>query len=291
MDAEKIHLIEYQCPSCGADLHYREDQFMITCKYCGARVERELDRTAQDKVNAAKQLGIVKRYIEDTNTLNALRKKQKNAKDRVKLCSENALVEPNFIERFPFIILLVLIPLAAFMIFASKGDISVIILLTIIMAVSVIVFIVQTLKGKEKKRLASEAKARLDAAQKELVKAGDELEAFEKKFNKDVIPEKYRSMDSLKYLEHVFETAQACSMGEGFKLCDDYQAQKRIEEMKSEQLARVAMMTDTIRREQRYGTDDIRNFSIFGGASKKTTTDLMEAYANAKQKMNNNKRG
>ena len=59
MKAEKVKLTEYQCPSCGADLHYREDQFMITCTYCGARVERELDRSEQEKVSARKQLKIV----------------------------------------------------------------------------------------------------------------------------------------------------------------------------------------------------------------------------------------
>ena len=250
MEAEKISFVEYQCPSCGADLHYREDQFMITCKYCGARVERQLDRVGQDKVNALKQLGIIRKYIEDTNTLCSLEKKRKSAKDRVKTCSENALSEPSLIERCPFIVFLILIPIALFLIFVSKGDVTSMVLLGIITAVSVLVFIVETMKGREKMRIAAEAKARIDEAQKEFVKAGDELEAFEKQFNREIIPENYRDMELLKYLEHVFETQQATTLGEGFKLCDDYLAQKQLEDMKRTQIARVMMISETLRQER-----------------------------------------
>ena len=92
MKAEKIHLIEYQCPSCGADLHYREDQFMITCQYCGARVERELDRSAQDKVYAQQCLNTVKQYRRDMDKLHMLEKNRESAKERVKLCSSRRLL-------------------------------------------------------------------------------------------------------------------------------------------------------------------------------------------------------
>ena len=39
-------------------------------------------------------------------------------------------------------------------------------------------------------------------------------------------------------------------MGEGFKLCDDYLAQKQLEDMKRTQIARVMMISETLRQER-----------------------------------------
>lgn len=250
MKAEKIHLIEYQCPSCGADLHYREDQFMITCKYCGARVERELDRSAQDKVYAKQCLAAVTKYRKNMKELKRLEKNRESAKQRVKLCSQNVLAEPRFIERCPYIVFMILLPLAYLMLYRTNGDRTSVVLFVLIALVTVLVYISIAKRGHEKRQLAAEAKDRIDDAQKELVKAGDELEAFEKSFDKKEIPVQYRSEELLEYLQHVFETQQACSMGEGFKLCDEYLAHKHLEDMKREQLARVMMLSQAMKDER-----------------------------------------
>ncbi len=250
MKAEKIHLIEYQCPSCGADLHYREDQFMITCKYCGARVERELDRSAQDKVYAKQCLAAVTKYRKNMKELKRLEKNRESAKQRVKLCSQNVLAEPRFIERCPYIVFLILFPLAYLMLYRTNGDRTSVVLFVLIALVTVLVYISIAKRGHEKRQIAAEAKDRIDDAQKELVKAGDELEAFDKSFDKKEIPVQYRSEELLEYLQHVFETQQACTMGDGFKLCDDYIAHKNLEDMKREQLARVMMLSQAMKDER-----------------------------------------
>lgn len=250
MEAEKIHLIEYQCPSCGADLHYREDQFMITCKYCGARVERKLDRKAQDKVYARQQLEFVKQYHKDMDELKRLQNKRESAKKRVQLCSQNVFVEPKFLERCPYIVFLAVVPVLIFVLILTKGSTSTLILSGLIAAVTLIVYLVEAMHGREKMQIAAEAKGRIDQAQKELVQSGNELEAFEKQFDQKAIPKQYRSDELLEYLQHVFETAQAVSMGEGFKLCDDYIAHKHLEEMKREQLARVMMLSQSMKDER-----------------------------------------
>lgn len=251
MKAEKIHLIEYQCPSCGADLHYREDQFMITCKYCGARVERELDRNAQDKVYAQQCLKTVTTYRKNMQQLHKLEKNRESAKQRVKLCSENVLAEPRFIERCPYIVFLILLPLAYLMLYLTNGDRTSVVLFVLIALVTVLVYISIAKRGHEKRQLAAEAKDRIDDAQKELVKAGDELEVFDKSFDKKEIPVQYRSEELLEYLQHVFETQQACTMGDGFKLCDDYIAHKHLEDMKREQLARAMMILSQAMKSER----------------------------------------
>ena len=250
MKAEKIQLVEYQCPSCGADLHYKEDQFMITCKYCGARVERELDRTEHDKVSARKQLGIVKKYYENMLTLKKLEKNRRLAMERVKLCSQNSLAELTLIEKCPFIVFFAAILLSCGLFLAATGSVAVRVLCVLILMASVPVFIVEFKKGKDKQRLIEEARARLDQAQQDFVKAGDELEAFDKSFDKDLILERYRDLKTLEYLIHVFETYQAATMGEGLKLCDEYLAHLHMEEMKKEQLARVMMLSDAMRQER-----------------------------------------
>lgn len=250
MKAEKIHLIEYQCPSCGADLHYREDQFMITCQYCGARVERELDRSAQDKVYAQQCLNTVKQYRRDMDKLHMLEKNRESAKERVKLCSSNVLAEPSFIERVPYLPIVIALPIAVIAVIASKGERSLLALMGLILAAAAIVCAVSAARGKQKRQIAAQARGRIDDAQKALVRAGNELEAFERSFDKKPIPKQYRSDELLQYLQHVFETAQACSMGEGFKLCDDYIAHRRLEDMKREQLARVMLLSQSMKSER-----------------------------------------
>ena len=49
---------------------------------------------------------------------------------------------------------------------------------------------------------------------------------------------------------HVFETYQAATMGECLKLCDEYLAQQRLEDMKRQQLARVMMISQSLKRER-----------------------------------------
>ncbi len=254
MKAEKIHLTEYQCPSCGADLHYREDQFMITCQFCGARVERELDRTEHDKVAARKQLAIVRKYREDTLRLAQLQKARVSAKERVKLCSENSLTKPKLIERLPYIAFVIALPIAAFFIISGKGSASSMVMGALILMAAAAFSAVMSIRGKSKVRLAAEAKARIDTAQQELVRAGDELAAFERSFDKSVIPECYRSPELLDQLVHIFESYQACTLGEGFKLCDEYIAHKRMEDMKREQLARAMVMLTHSLKEEREST-------------------------------------
>lgn len=251
MKAEKIHLIEYQCPSCGADLHYREDQFMITCKYCGARVERELDRSAQDKVYARQCLNTVTTYRKNMQQLHKLEKNRRTAKKRVKLCSSNVLVEPSLIERVPYLPLVIALPIAVLVAAFSKGDKTLLVLMGLMLAVAAIICGAGAVRGKQKRQIAAQARGRIDQVQKDFVRAGDELEAFEKSFDKDPIPEQYRSDELLQYLQHVFETAQACSMGEGFKLCDEYLAHKHLEDMKREQLGRVMMILSQAMKSER----------------------------------------
>ena len=250
MKAEKVKLTEYQCPSCGADLHYREDQFMITCTYCGARVERELDRSEHEKVSARKQLKIVKKYYEDMLTLGQLEKNRRLAKERVKLCSANSLSELTFTERFPYLVFAAAVVISTGIYLSAGESVFVRVICLLILLSSLPAFIVFLKRGKDKKQLIKESKARLDEAQKAFVRAGDELEAFDKAFNREPIPERYRDIRSLEYLIHVFETFQASTMGEGYKLCDDYIAQERIENMKREQLARVMILTESLRQER-----------------------------------------
>lgn len=250
MKAEKIHLIEYQCPSCGADLHYREDQFMITCKYCGARVERELDRNAQDKVYAQQCLNTVTTYRKNMQQLHKLEKNRESAKQRVKLCSSNVLVEPSLIERVPYLPLVIALPIAVLVAVFSKGDKTLMVLMGLMLAVAAIICGASAVRGKQKRQIAAQARGRIDQAQKDFVRAGDELEAFEKSFDKKEIPVQYRSEELLEYLQHVFETQQACTMGDGFKLCDDYIAHKNLEDMKREQLARVMMLSQAMKDER-----------------------------------------
>lgn len=291
MEAEKIHLIEYQCPSCGADLHYREDQFMITCKYCGARVERKLDRKAQDKVYANQQLKFVRQYRKDMDELKRLQNKRESAKKRVKLCSQNVFVEPTLIERVPFFPFIIALPVCVFLILASKGETTSMVLTGLILFVAAIVCGVSAVRGKQKRQIAAQAKGRIDEAQKEFVKAGDELEAFEKSFDKKEIPVQYRDDDTLKYLEHIFETAQAATLGEGLKMCDEYHAQKRLEEIKNEELAMVKMKLEH-RPDDEPGyiqPSESQMLALFGGASRKTTASLFDTINNAKKKKNDKK--
>lgn len=250
MKAEKVQAIEYQCPSCGADLDFADGVFITTCKYCGARVERQLDRSAQEKVSAAQQLEKVRRYRENTEKLEGLKKRRKNAKDRVKLCSENALIKLTVLERFPFLIAIAALIPAAVVLFASEANAFSMVVIGLIAAVAIIVMLVHMHSAGTKRELAKEAQGRLDEAQRELVQAGDELEEFEKQFDIEEFPKGYRSAEALKQLTHIFETAQACTMGEGFKLCDEYFNQKKLEEMRSEQIARVAMLTQSLKSEQ-----------------------------------------
>ncbi len=291
MKAEKIHLIEYQCPSCGADLHYREDQFMITCKYCGARVERELDRSAQDKVYAKQCLAAVTKYRKNMKELKRLEKNRESAKQRVKLCSQNVLAEPTLLESVPYLPFIIALPISFFLILASQGEASSMVLLGLILVVSGIVAGVSVVRGTKKKHLAAQAKGRIDDAQKEFVKAGKELEAFEKSFDKKEIPVQYRSEELLEYLQHVFETQQACTMGDGFKLCDDHIAQKQLEDIKNEELAmvRLTLAQRPIQELSYKQPDEFRELSLFGGASQKTTARLFESVARAKQKINDKK--
>ena len=139
--------------------------------------------------------------------------------------------------------------------------------------------------------MAAQAKGRIDDAQKEFVKAGKELEAFEKSFDKKEIPIQYRSEELLRYLQHVFETQQACTMGDGFKLCDDHIAQKQLEDIKNEELAmvRLTLAQRPIQELSYKQPDEFRELSLFGGASQKTTARLFESVARAKQKINDKK--
>lgn len=243
-------LIEYLCPSCGANLHFTDDRFIVTCSYCGARVERELDRSEHDKISARKQLAIVKKYYEDMLTLKKLQKNRYLAMERVKLCSQNSLAELTFFEKFPIVIFLAGAALATGMFLAAprSGGVRVIALIVLLSVLPA--FIVLLKRGKDKKALIRESAARLDQTQKDFVKAGDELEAFEKQFDMSIILERYRDLDTLEYLIHVFETCQAATMGEGLKLCDEYLAQQKLENMKREQLARVMMLSDAMRQER-----------------------------------------
>jgi len=241
---------EYQCPSCGADLHFAEDQFMITCSYCGARVERELDRNEHDKVSARKQLKTVKKYYDDTLTLHNLQKKRDRAKQRLKLCSENSLSELTLLEKHPYIVFAAAFVLSVAVFLFDTRSVGLRVVSLLILLASLPVFVVQFKKGRDKKQLIDQSAKRLDMTQKEFVKAGDELEKFEKSFDISVIPDGYREIKTLEYMIHVFETYQAATMGECLKLCDEYLAQQRLEDMKRQQLARVMMISQSMKRDR-----------------------------------------
>ncbi len=282
-------LIEYQCPSCGANLDFKDGQFITVCRYCGARVERQLDRSAQDKVHAQHQLIVVQKYRENMLTLQRLEKARKSATDRVRLCSQNVFAKPTLLERCPFIIAIAALLLASAVVLIVPGMRTSIILIGLIALSAIIVMAVLMSGANAKKSLAAEAKGRIDDAQKELVKAGDELEEFRRQFDINEIPKRYRSMELLDYMVHIFETAQACTMGEGFKMCDEYIAQKRIEDMHREQIARVAMLAGRLAEERapeqfvKRG-DDFTQVLIPSGASARTTGNLVMAIAKASSK-------
>ncbi len=277
-------LIEYTCPSCGADLDFKDDQVIVTCSYCGAKVERQLDRRTHDKLSAEVNYARVSQYKKDMQTLEALTKKRATAKSRVKLCSQNTFVEPSFLERCPYFVLIPAFVLSALVLLTSKAEPSAMYVIGLIVIVSVIVMIVNMSRANAKRALAAEAKARIDDAQKEFVKAGDELEAFEKRFNIDLIPPQYRSYQALDRMLEAFETGQAATMGEAYKLCEEMFAQMRLEQMQKEQLARVATMVDRIKYEQQ----QYSGMSL--GASAKTTGQLMMTIVKAGTKNKNDRR-
>ena len=291
-----VKLVEHECPNCGAALQFRDDQVIVTCRYCGAKVERKLDRRTHDKLSAEVNFARVSQYKKDMQTLDKLRKNRETAKSRVKLCSQNTLVEPNFLESCPYFVLIPAALLSVFIFLVSKAEMSAMILMFLIIAVSVIVMLVNMSRANAKRALAAEAKSRIDEAQKELVKAGDELEAFEKRFNIDLIPEQFRSYKALDKMLEAFETGQAATMGEAYKLCEEMFGQMRLEEMQREHIARVSMLAGAIALENaaqqmhRYGSNPLSGESLTGGASPKTTAELMMAIARTSAKGGKNGR-
>ena len=290
-----VKLVEHECPNCGAALQFRDDQVIVTCRYCGAKVERKLDRRTHDKLSAEVNFARVSQYKNDLQTLERLRKNRVTATSRVKLCSQNTFVEPNFIERCPFVVFLGLIPIAFLLLFFANGHRSPVILFALVCMLSVIMYIVFAKRGHAKRELAAEAKARIDEAQKELVKAGDELEAFEKRFNIDLIPEQYRSYQALDKMLEAFETGQAATMGEAYKLCEEMFAQMRLEEMQKEHLARVSFLAGTLAMDnepQQFFSNSktMPNSLVPNGVSAKTTSELMMAIAKAGSKNQNGRR-
>jgi len=290
-----VRLVEHECPNCGAALQFRDDQVIVTCRYCGAKVERKLDRRTHDKLSAEVNFARVTQYKKDMQTLEALAKKRATATSRVKLCSQNTFVEPNFIERCPFVVFLVLIPIAFLLLFFANGHKSPVILFALVCMLSVIMYIVFAKRGQAKRELAAEARARIDEAQKELVEAGDELEEFEKRFNIDLIPPQYRSYEALDKMLEAFETGQAATMGDAYKLCEEMFAQMRLEEMQREHLAKVSILAGTLAMDneppQFYSSGrTMPGAFVPRGVSAKTTSELMMAIAKAGSKNKNGRR-
>lgn len=291
-----VKIVEHECPNCGAALQFRDDQVIVSCRYCGAKIERQLDRRTHDKLSAEVNYARISQYKKDMQTLDKLRKNRATAKSRVKLCSQNTFVEPNFLEKCPYFVLIPAVMLCMFILFASKAEMSAMIVIGLVLVVAVIVMMVNMSRANAKRALAAEAKARIDEAQKEFVEAGDELEAFEKRFNIDLIPEQYRSYEALDKMLEVFETGQAATLGEAYKLCEEMFAQKRLEQMQKEHIARVSMLAGAIAMENeaqqmhRYGSNPLSGESLTGGASPKTTAELMMAIARTSAKGGKNDR-
>ena len=228
-------LIKYTCPCCGANLSPCAQEKTVKCLFCGSTFSTSAITDRYEQLSAEKLARSTAKYKADLITYTQLRCNASAIADEVTALSQQPSEMP-----FWSLLIMPLYALAAIFLFVmiliSADNMAVMTFSSVIFIAAVIVLTAMSIKKKNLKLKAEENSKQLRIKLDMLTKARGELEEFEKNFDIQAIPERYRNSETLDYITDAFKTKQASKLGDAFKLYDKHSHYKRMEELQSRQV-------------------------------------------------------
>ena len=230
-------LYKYVCPSCGANLSPREDESVVTCPFCSGVFDRREITDAQRRRASQRLAEQMRGYKQKLTVHNALEAKVLRLSDRVKTLSETPTELPLWTKLLVPLQVACAAMLMTVFVLALSSDSKV--YMTLSGAALIVAMICFGAAGIKKIKLQKSSAAvfgELQSALGELTAARKELSEFDESFDIGLVAEKYRSVEALDKLTEIFETSQASTLGEGFRLFDENEHRENMRRMQEQQL-------------------------------------------------------
>lgn len=246
-----MKLIALECPKCNAQLEINTELTQATCNYCGCSflIADEIERKNLDSENAYKvgydfERGRYERQIEECQNL---AKKVKELIDPVlglqtktnelndismQICC--LLEKEKLLSSFSEKIKCYKVPLFLFittLLLTMAGGAGIFVIGSIIAGISA--YVTKHRQNKEKINISKQ----LQQKKQEYNNRKNEISYISSKYDFELIPERYRSKESMEYIYEVLYDQRAMNISQAINLYVDHQHKTKMENLQREQIA------------------------------------------------------